>query len=242
MSQNQPFENPCTVNENDCQNPPEEISSNNSIRNNESTDIDQNPKSPNKKTRKRLRNPVAWKKNQRAQLKNSGQEYISRTGKIIPAKVIKPPCSNKCKYKCSERISEEQRCDIFKMYWDFSSLQRQRDFLNSTITVLQLPQRRLKTGVEKNRKPNTYCSLMCNGRSFRVCKLFLLNTLGISERTLRTVIESKTSNESKGVAPIDKRGCHENHGNTSSEVKESVRVHINSISRIESHYLRCQHY
>ncbi|CAG4998807.1 unnamed protein product [Parnassius apollo] len=191
-----------------------------------------------RKQKKRIRNPAAWRKNQRAQLKNSGQEYISRTGKIIPAKEIKPPCSNKCKHKCSEHISEEQRYDIFKMYWDLSSLQRRRDFLNSIITVLQLAQRRLKTGVEKNRKPNTYYSLMSNGKSFRVCKLFLLNTLGISERTLRTVIEAKTNNESKGVAPIDKRGCHKNHSKTSSEVQESVRIHINSISRIESHYLR----
>ncbi|XP_022818610.1 uncharacterized protein LOC111351076 isoform X1 [Spodoptera litura] len=124
------------------------------------------------------------------------------------------------------------------MYWDLSSLQRQRDFLNSAITVLQLAQRRLKTNVEKNKRPNTSYSLISSGRSVRVCKLFLLNTLGISERTLRTVVEAKTNIDSNGVAPIDKRGRHENHKKTCSEVQESVRIHINSISRIESHYLR----
>ncbi|KAF9411119.1 hypothetical protein HW555_009981, partial [Spodoptera exigua] len=53
------------------------------------------------------------------------QEYISRTGKTISAKEMKPPCSNKCRYKCSEHISEGQRYEIFNMYWDLSSLQRQ---------------------------------------------------------------------------------------------------------------------
>ena len=190
------------------------------------------------KTKKRLRNPAAWKKNIRCHLKNSGQEYVSQRGKVVAAKEMKPPCSSKCKHKCSENFSEEQRYDIFKMYWDLSCLQRQRDFLISTITVLELAQRRLKTGVEKNRKPNTYYSLTSNGNIYRVCKLFLLNTLGISDRTLRTMIEAKTSNDSDGIAPSDKRGCHDNHKETNLEIKESVFTHINSINRISNHYLR----
>ncbi|KAF9406098.1 hypothetical protein HW555_013404 [Spodoptera exigua] len=160
---------------------PADISVINNSQKDEPNNMDLGRASPSMKPKKRQRNPLSWKKNKRAQLKNSGQEYISRTGKTISAKEMKPPCSNKCRYKCSEHISEGQRYEIFNMYWDLSSLQRQRDFLNSTITVLQLAQKRLKTNVEKNKRPNTSYSLISSGRSVRVCKLFLLNTLGISE-------------------------------------------------------------
>lgn len=72
----------------------------------------------------------------------------------------------------------------------------------------------------------------------RVCKTFFLNTLGISERTLRTVIENRTKNDALGQAPQDNRGKHDKHPSLPGEILESVRNHINSVARIESHYLR----
>ncbi|CAG4984535.1 unnamed protein product [Parnassius apollo] len=128
--------------------------------------------SPNKNKKKRVRNEAQWKKNKIKQLKNLGKQYTSRTGKTVPAKAMKPPCSDN------------------------------------------------------------------NGQNVRVCKTFLLNTLGITDRTLLTVIEAKTSEGFLGSAPMDSRGKHDHHIKTDPEVLDSVRVHINSIARIDSHYLR----
>ncbi|CAK1586764.1 unnamed protein product [Parnassius mnemosyne] len=193
--------------------------------------------SPNKNKKKRVRNEAQWKKNKTKQLKNLGKQYTSRTGKTVPAKAMKPPCSDKCRYLCSNKFSEEQRREIFNMYWALSSFQRQRDFLNSVVMVFLPAVRRIRT-TTKNRKPNTYYSLVNNGQNVRVCKTFLLNTLGIADRTLRTVIEAKTSEGFLGSAPMDSRGKHDHHIKTDPEVLDSVRVHINSIARIDSHYLR----
>lgn len=53
---------------------------------------------------------------------------------------------------------------------------------------------------------------------------------------VRTVID-KTTN---GILQDDKRGKHRHHRKVSDEIKEGIRHHINSIPRIESHYLRAQ--
>lgn len=66
-----------------------------------------------------------------------------------------------------------------------------------------------------------------------------MNTLGIAERTLRTVIQGRySSSVGVGVIPNDKRGKHAYHNQVRPEIIQSVRDHINSIPRIESHYTR----
>lgn len=186
-----------------------------------------------KKGKKRIRNPQKWKKNISRELKNSGKEYISRTGKKIEGKVIRPPCN--CRLQCRNKFTEDQRKQIFESYWNLASIQRQRDFLCSCIEPLNISCRRIKN-LEKPRTPNCSFSLLNNGRCFKICKTFLLNTLGITERTLRTVIEARNYNA--GIAPKDNRGKHGHHKKTVPELVQSVKDHINSIPRIESHYLR----
>lgn len=190
-----------------------------------------------KKGKKRVRNESAWIKNVRKRQRNSGKQYISRTGKTVAEKSIKLPCTEKCRLKCRNKITEEQRQEIFDCYWGLGTLQRQRDFLNSCLTTLKVPYRRVKEGAAKTRKQNCVFHFTVNGESNRVCKIFFINTLGISERTLRTVIEGRNSC-STGVIPEDKRGKHGHHNQTNPEILQSVRDHINSVPRIESHYTR----
>ena len=60
-------------------------------------------------TRKRKAAPETWKKNIRKKLRLSGQEYTSpQSGKKIPRKEVKPPCTN-CRCKCTSVFSEEDR-------------------------------------------------------------------------------------------------------------------------------------
>lgn len=82
------------------------------------------------KSRKRKRNPEGWVKNIRKKLKTQGKEYITMKGKVIPAKVMKLPCS--CKRKCFDKINYAQRLNIFENYYSLP-LEGQNQFLSSSV-------------------------------------------------------------------------------------------------------------
>lgn len=199
------------------------------------SDTSSNSSKSVKKGKKRKRNIAKWKRNKTKHLRNSGKQYVSRTGKTVKAREMKPPCSNKCRLSCATKFTTEQRQKIFDNYWSLSSFQRQRDFLSSCMAILQVSFRRLKVNATKERRPNCCFSFILAGKTVRVCKTFLMNTLGITERVVRTVTEAKSSGS--GVIPSDGRGKHAKRVQD-PEISESVRDHINSIPRVESHYLR----
>lgn len=116
------------------------------------------------------------------------------------------------------------------------SVQRQRDFLSAYIEKLTLKYRRITA--QEPRKPNCAFYLRDNNTSkVRICKTFLINTLGISERAIRTVIGATLSGT--GIDPLeDKRGKHANRKKIDEEILISVRNHIYSIPRVDSHYVR----
>ncbi|CAG5044462.1 unnamed protein product [Parnassius apollo] len=152
-----------------------------------------------KRGKKRIRYPNKWKQNIRKTLKNLGKEYSSKTGNQIEAKKMRPSCRN-CKFSCCDNFTTDERQQIFDCYWALGSLQRQRDFLSACINIPNIICRRVKNPA-KQRTPNCLFSFMKNGQTPRICNTFLLNTLGIAQRTLRTVIEAKTSES--GIAPCD---------------------------------------
>lgn len=166
----------------------------NPVANNNDTEIINSTKRGKKKTR----NENNWKKVKTKILKNSGQIYTSRTGKTVEARKMGPPCQDKCVISCSKKFTEDFRSQLFKNYWELCSLQRQRDFLISCIEPLILKYRRISA--TKPRKPNCAFYVMNNGKKVRVCKTFLINTLGITERMIRTVIQAKA--DGAGIAPF----------------------------------------
>ena len=191
-------------------------------------------KSPIKKPKKRMRNVSNWGRVKAKMLRNTGKSYMSRTGQIVRARKMGAACTDKCILSCTKKVSEDYRIQLFTNYWALGSLQRQRDFLNSCIETLVLKYRRITA--REPRKPNSAFYLMKEDQKIRVCKTFLINTLGITERQIRTVIKAKMTGT--GMAPVDKRGKHGKHSKTDPEILDSVRSHINSIPRIESHYVR----
>nr|XP_022921001.1 uncharacterized protein LOC111429347 [Onthophagus taurus] len=195
-------------NSDSCSSSERSINLENIDKNNADDNEEESMYSPVKEEKRRIKNVNNWKQVKAKRFRNSGQQYTSlKTGKIVKAKSMKPACSDKCIRSCSQNISEDCRNQLFKKYWDLGNLQRQRDFLGSCIEKL-----------------------------IRVCKTFLTNTFGISEKLIRTVIKSKVSEQ--GFIPEDRGGKHGNHKRIDEEVVKSVFDHINSIPRIESHYVR----
>ncbi|XP_022823697.1 uncharacterized protein LOC111362445 isoform X3 [Spodoptera litura] len=190
-------------------------------------------KTNDKRSRKKKRQPEKWQKNVKKSLKNSGESYQTVKGNTIPAKKLKPPCSTDCRLKCTEKINEEKRLNIFNDFWGIGDLGRQRYFVASCMGVVK-PKYSLHREDSK-RSLNVSYKFTINSEEIRVCKRFFMATLDIGHSFLSTVNKKKAS----GIIPEDRRGRHGNTGRCLPQAdKDGAREHINSYPRKESHYCR----
>lgn len=190
------------------------------------------------KGRKRICNVDKWKKNVTKRLRNSGKSYQmnSKTGKIANARKMKPPYHLKCRLKCSQKLQEHDRQQIFSNYWNMGSLEKQRQFIASCIEKIQPKYQYTK---ENRRKFNSAFYFNIKGNKFRVCKLFFKNTLDINDRPIRTVI-AKKDEYMNDLLEEDRRGKHGHHVKKDEEMRKEIRTFIASIPKVESHYRRSE--
>ena len=147
-----------------------------------------------KKGFKRKAFPEKWKRNVKKQLRNEGKAYemVSKVGKIRKPREMKQPCGEKCRLKCSSKITEETRKTLFDAYWSLGSLERQRQFIKDSISPVQPKYRYIRIGgINKPRDMNSAFNFKINDGYIRVCKMFYRNTLDITDRNIRTVIQKK---------------------------------------------------
>lgn len=185
--------------------------------------------------RKRTRDPPSWKQNKVKRMRNRGKSYISlsKTKKSVPARCLKQPCNDKCRLKCTEIISINERYEIFEKFWSLGDLSKQRAYISSC--MIDIEPKYKYTNAAQPRKNNKAFYFVVNGKKTRVCKTFYKATLDVSDRMIFTVQTKFTEN---GFEFEELRGKHKNHKEVDPQIREAMRVHINSIPRIESHYLR----
>ena len=171
---------------------------------------DANFQSPKKSDLKRKRKctPDIWKRNVRKRNRDAGLEYISQKGKHVNARQVKAVNCSKCRYKCSEKFTEENRQQIFTAYWALQDYTRQRDFICQHVTSSQ-PKR------SSGHKSVSYSySLPSNDGNIRVCRSFFIKTLDIGKKTVQTAMKKKAH----GVfAAQDGRGRFPSANKTSQE-------------------------
>ena len=188
--------------------------------------------------RKRKSTPEDWKKNVRKRLRLSGKEYISQSGKTIPKRALKPVDCNKCKYKCSDNVTEEDRMQIFNTFWSLDSSNRKKDFVISRIEEKKTRKYiNPNNATDEKRKRDIYrtYSFDVNGDQKIVCKKFFKSTLDVGD----AFIDNAMRHESGGVyAGVDKRGQHAPHNKTKTEDMQRVREHIESFPAVKGHYTR----
>jgi len=122
--------------------------------------------STNHRGRSRFRRATStWKCQVRRQLRNSGMAYISRNGVARRPKLLKPGCGQKCRQRCHEHISDEQREHIFHSFWQLGNLHAQRQFLLSHV---------IRSEVNKKSKRTKKLSLKycfhVDGQKLPICK------------------------------------------------------------------------
>jgi hypothetical protein len=193
--------------------------------------VDHMDEGPTKRSsRKRTKSPSHWQKATRKQCRNSGQEYVSSTGKRIPMKSVQPSIC-KCRLLCKDHISEDMRQDICRKYWALSEFNRQRDFIRANTVKEETMKKNVKNHASR-RKYTIHYFLPSDAGQIQVCKEFFLKTLDIKERTISWTINKSGSSEPK----TDKRGKHEPANKTTDEQKEVKKQHIASFPRVLSHY------
>jgi len=117
------------------------------------------------------------KRNVRKYDKNSGNSYLSSTGKIIAKKQLGAGCGV-CKYKCHVSFDEDYRKGIFHSFWAIGDINHQRQYIVDRV-VRKITARQT---IANSKRHLTYCYHLDNedGRH-KVCKSFFLQTLGIKE-------------------------------------------------------------
>lgn len=96
-----------------------------------------------RKTRNRQRNRSKWRRNKIKKFRNLGEKYTDQTGNVHPKKQQKSACTN-FKQKCSEKVSEEERKEIFDKYWQLGEVNRQRNFIAKYVDMAEMKRTRLR--------------------------------------------------------------------------------------------------
>ncbi|CAH0723914.1 unnamed protein product, partial [Brenthis ino] len=180
-----------------------------------------------------------WKDIKRKKLTNSGQPYISKSGKFRRGKQIGPACPTTCKLKCYAKFNDTIRKSIHKEFWNLSDHCKHWKYINEYVEKTN--KKRMTT--ESSRRQYTmkyYLPLPVdeNTKSYervRVCSRIFNNTLSISDRFVRTAL-----NKLSCGTLTDNRGKHNNHRIAIDEsMIESVCDHVSSFELIKS---RCKYY
>lgn len=185
-------------------------------------------------TRKRSRNSISWLRNKRQQNHQSGESYISGRGKLIDAKKIvnKKDCL-KCKFNCAKIISQDEQQAQFKSYYRLTQNEKYM-FITNTTEKNNVNRK----ASESTKKMNSFSYFFTvKGTRIRVCKVFYLSTLCISQKTVYNV-HSKMDKETNTPKP-DERGI-KSISKINDADKTFVKNHINSFPRVSSHYCRAK--
>lgn len=191
-------------------------------------------------TKKRLRNQNEWSDVKRKCLKNLGEKYVTKRGKMIDGKTMGAACT--CRFKCSEKISNQQRVDCFTRFWKLGDRAKQWAYVIN-YTEKMKKKRCLNQDIPNNRKYTykyylplitDFDELHCE--KIDVCKTMFINTLAVSTRILKTAWQKY---DGSTLMEQDGRGRHTNHKVVIDDaMKQSVCDHVRAFAPVESHYNR----
>ena len=176
------------------------------------------------------------------QLRNSGQEYITKTrdGRLLTqnAREIGPPC--KCLNRCYLKFDAEAIEYIFKSFWNIGCYNRQGQYLAHLIDRNSTKNQLLFGTENKSRVKfiNTY-NIEYENHRIVVCKTAFLNILGVTKDRIQHNNRKRTES---GIVQPDLRGQHVKFTLPESDIKR-VHEHIQLIPARSSHYTRnCNKY
>ena len=186
--------------------------------------------------RKRTRNPQMWKRNVRMYRKERGLSYKTNSGKIIGEKTTGSPC--KCRRKCYDRFSTEERSQMLQEFKDSS-----RNVQDQVLAGLIVEEKKLsETKHRRNegpsrRKFSRHYFLKNQDKANEVCKKMFLGTFGVTGKKAR-IITVKKRNSAGEQPAADGRGKHGKQKSIPEEDIDRIKNHIKKFPAYKSHYSR----
>lgn len=176
------------------------------------------------RARRKVRNPDLWKRNVRKRARQEGREYVSTSGKIVPAKRLRPSCA--CRRRCSSFLPEDARTSIFSDFYKLPS-ELQNQFISGHVQEIEKKVQRVRTkGTRSSRRSFSRRYFLLRRE---VCQTMFVNTLGITVMKVRVIVE-KRRHAGGGVCPVDARGRHDRQLRLTDERRRSIVEHIDSLS------------
>jgi len=186
---------------------------------------------PDDLTRKRSVNREKWKKTVAKEALDKGEAHLNVNGKPIAGKQLGESCGPSCKFKCEQRVTENQRRHIFDEYWKKTAgKSRKWDYLSRL--VRHYPK---NTGRSSKRQMTRMYFFRLDGKEVRVCKTMFLNTFDIAGGVVSTSLKKIGGG---GDLSPDKRGKISHRREVDPTIVQSVVDHINSFPMEDSHYSR----
>ena len=192
-----------------------------------------------KTSRKRCRNPEKWKRNRIKKARTSGSMYVNYRGETVAAKKPKidvPLCHNRCRFKCSDKIDNELRNQIFAAFYSMTA-HAQDVYLCGCINT-SAP-KLVSSSSESHREISCVYTVSVSGEQMRVCKKAFQNLHVISEAKVSHITQQLKLGV---IVPVrSMRGKHHNRPNKISDnQRQRVHDHIKSFPAEMSHYSRAK--
>uniref|UniRef100_A0A8D8ZUB7 Uncharacterized protein n=1 Tax=Cacopsylla melanoneura TaxID=428564 RepID=A0A8D8ZUB7_9HEMI len=119
--------------------------------------------------------------------------------KVRIARRLKPPCKKSCRLLCSKKFTQARREAVFREFWDIGNIVQQRIYIAKNVDTVQpkedRPERKRSEYERQNHSRTAHYLVNENGTRERVCQMFLMNTLDITQRFLRIIVDKMQSPE-----------------------------------------------
>lgn len=119
---------------------------------------------------------------------NKGEEHLNRKGKNKNAKKIGPPCSEKCRMKCFDKLRNTDCKTIFELYFEIGDHDRQCEFLARYVRIVQKKQSIVSLSQSCRNVSRKYL-IPVNNEEIQVCQKMFLQTFAISDNVISNIFK-----------------------------------------------------
>ena len=135
-----------------------------------------------------------------------------------------PVCRSRFKLHCKENIPDKSRDMIFTSYWQMGDPNQRRNYVMRYVSKKESTRKTKKDQVPRINNSLQYTLPLGDGE-IRVCKVFFLHTLAITDKVVITVVKKINS---QGMFKVDQWGRHGRQRCLAEGHKVEVRNHISS--------------
>ncbi|KAJ2952412.1 hypothetical protein O0L34_g6719 [Tuta absoluta] len=187
------------------------------------------------RSRWRQPDPSSWRRNIAKKRRADGLPYVTAK-KIRQPKIPKDVDCSRCKYRCTVKISSDDRDYLCRKYWDLDYAAK-KNFILNLIQVTPIKTTVVARKRATPRSNNKQYFFKIDGLELQVCQSFFCKTLCISPSVVTDAV-AKCDSMGTYSRKSDPRGRHEPINKTPARQLQEVHEHINAFPTMESHYVR----